>query len=125
MITQQIKINVSISGAEDIYSNSFISPNSAYGEDVMDDLSTGTKTSAPGDIKTTKDSLLTSTITSQIVTSRTIENRVERSAVADPILSRTSGLEGLLAFKNVEDSFDSNDVELSGRYNVIQPSKTV
>lgn len=50
--------------------------------------------------------------------------RVERSP--DPILSKPSGIEDLLLTKNIGESLDSNDVELSGRVAAfIQPSKTV
>ncbi|CAH0551973.1 unnamed protein product [Brassicogethes aeneus] len=105
----------------DHISNSFISPNSAS-DDIIQELDFGSRTSSPDDIQVTKVQK-TPLFGSQINTTPTLKTRLERSA--DPILSRTSGLDGLLAFKNVEESFDSNDVELSGRMaNIIQPSKT-
>ncbi|RZC35024.1 hypothetical protein BDFB_007198, partial [Asbolus verrucosus] len=96
----------------DGYSNSFISPNSAKDlQSQHEGIKAGDRTSAPEDI------LLTSSITSH-----TSQNKVKRSA--EPILSRTTGIDSLLSHKNVGESLDSNDVELSGRVLNISPSKT-
>lgn len=45
---------------------------------------------------------------------------------ANPVLHRTASLDDLLSYKNVGDSLDSNDVEMSGRIvQFIQPTSTV
>ncbi|XP_050296688.1 uncharacterized protein LOC126736402 [Anthonomus grandis grandis] len=108
-----------------VYPNSFISPNSAAEE--------------PGDPVGGENSLKTTATflegVSRIINEEEkdevsidetpvyISNRVERSA--EPVLTRTTGDDNLLIFKNVEESLDSNDVELSGRIgHFIQPSRT-
>lgn len=52
--------------------------------------------------------------------SRVAHTKFKRSP--DPIVSRTTGTDNLINYKNVE-SLDNNDVELSGRIVNISPSK--
>lgn len=116
-----------------IYPNSFISPNSADKHPEQIVSAEALKTSGPkditptlllkddnedrGNLDTNSENLLGVSISS------VEEKRVERSA--DPILSKTTAEDNLLLFKNIEDSFDRNDVELSGRVaHLIQPSRT-
>ncbi|KAJ8925501.1 hypothetical protein NQ315_009339 [Exocentrus adspersus] len=114
-----------IYSVEDSY-YSFISPNSlAVDKDNDQNSQKGDRTSGPSEIGHTN-TIIKETVASyasEIATSSSNHQRVERSA--DPILSRTAGIDNLLPYKNVEDSLDGNDVELSGRIgNYIQPSKT-
>ncbi|KAJ8960131.1 hypothetical protein NQ318_003850 [Aromia moschata] len=113
--------------AEDPYSNSFISPNSAGAvHRVPKDTHrpAGDRTTGPDDI------LATDTVREEVATSlatetpaSSIHERDERSA--DPILSRTAGPDDLLVGKHLEDSLDGNEVELSGRIGgFIRPSRT-
>ncbi|CAG9764307.1 unnamed protein product [Ceutorhynchus assimilis] len=107
-------------GLANLYSNSFISPNSAEELDIR--LDESIKTSQLENIKATfvpenGDELR------QIKLTKATKERFEKST--EPILSRTSAGDNLLLFKNVEESLDNNDVELSGRIGrFIQPSKT-
>ncbi|KAJ8962470.1 hypothetical protein NQ314_005707 [Rhamnusium bicolor] len=111
-----------IPGIEDVYSNSFISPNSAEGNENELQSQLGDRTSGPSEIQFT-DPVIKS-YADEISATSSNHDRVKRSA--DPILSRTAGLDNLLIYKNVEESLDSNDVDLSGRIgSFIQPSKTV
>ncbi|KAL1501177.1 hypothetical protein ABEB36_006557 [Hypothenemus hampei] len=94
-----------------LYSNSFISPNSAEDLDLHTQTSKiiqPTKVSSSLKEQTNKDTLESS-------------SRVARSA--EPIISKTFAGENLLFFKNIEESLDGNGVELSGRH-YIQPSTT-
>jgi hypothetical protein len=95
----------------DGYSNSFISPSSAGEAHSKEETHLGDRTSAPDDI-----------FVASSVTPQPSQSKVRRSA--EPILSRTTGIDGLLTYKNVGESLDSNDVELSGRLLNINPSKT-
>ncbi|XP_044264897.1 uncharacterized protein LOC123011509 isoform X1 [Tribolium madens] len=100
---------VFIEGLDD-YSNSFISPNSARdSHSKIEEIKSGARTSAPDIILVTS-----STISSQ-------PHKFKRSP--DPILSRTD-VDSFLTYKNVGESLDNNDVELSGRVLNINPSKT-
>lgn len=113
-------------GLEDLYSNSFISPNSASADSDNEKSQLGDRTSGPSEIQHTDPTIkeTVASYASEIATSSSNSERVVRSA--DPILSRTAGMDNLLAYKNVDDSLDSNDVELSGRIgSFIQPSRTV
>lgn len=110
-------------GGADLYSNSFISPNSAeeVGVSLNFDESQARlidPTKTPGAVNEEASSKLESGTVAEP------NNRVLRSAV--PILSKTTAGDNLLLYKNVEDAFESNDVELSGRLgHIIQPSRTV
>ncbi|XP_076259530.1 calcium-binding EGF-like domain-containing protein pawn isoform X2 [Rhynchophorus ferrugineus] len=116
-------ILLSVSGGlGDIYSNTFISPNSA--DDNFAEISTPKLIDATKFVYNEQEgsSLMNDDEKSPDFTS--IESRrVQRSA--DPILTSTAAEDKLLLFKNVDDSLDSNDVEMSGRIgHYIQPSKT-
>lgn len=123
---QTLKNNSFSVGGADMYSNSFISPNSAeeVGVSLQFDESQARlidPTKTPGAVNEE-----TSSSNSKIESGTVAEpnNRVLRSAV--PILSKTTAGDNLLLYKNVEDAFESNDVELSGRLgHIIQPSRTV
>lgn len=109
-------------GGADLYSNSFISPNSAEEVGVSPNFDESQArlidpTKTPGAVNEETSSKVVGTIAEP-------NNRVLRSAV--PILSKTTAGDNLLLYKNVEDAFESNDVELSGRLgHIIQPSRTV
>lgn len=108
-----------------MYSNSFISPNSAREIDFRIVEEQTIKTSVPENIQATNLRKIEDEDEGEKVDGTSVDRqRVERSA--DPILSKTSAVDNLLLFKNIEESLDSNDVELSGRIgHFIQPSKTV
>ncbi|KAK9886647.1 hypothetical protein WA026_017568 [Henosepilachna vigintioctopunctata] len=114
-------INRFLAGADEIQSNSFISPNSAGRGDLHEGSIYQKKTATPS---------LESHITSDIKTwdevkinpSKSQNERVARSA--DPIISKTSDVDRFIMYKNIEEALDSNDVELSGRLVNISPSKT-
>lgn len=108
-------------GIADLYSNSFISPNSAEEVGVSPNFKSQAKlidpTKTPGTVNEETSKIESGTVAEP-------NNRVLRSAV--PILSKTTAGDNLLLYKNVEDAFESNDVELSGRLgHFIQPSRTV
>lgn len=114
-----------VSAVEDVYSNSFISPNSAA-EAVIHESEVVNITSGQSEIVVLSATPQTKLISpSESTLSISTHERTVRSA--NPILSRTaSSLDDLPSYKNVADSLDSNDVELSGRImQYIQPSKTV
>ncbi|XP_066249149.1 uncharacterized protein pwn isoform X2 [Euwallacea similis] len=103
---------VSGKGSADLYHNSFISPNSANQPKAL-----------LKSIESTNEPIGEFSPSDVIEGSSVHKERVERSA--DPILSKTSAGDTLILYKNIEDAFESNDVELSGRLgNFIQPSKT-
>lgn len=110
---------LSFAGADDLFSNSYISPNSAKDYETQEhSVFHGDKTSGPVVIQldSSKDFSIKSSIKE--------EKRFARSV--DPLVQTTAGLGDILTFKNVDDSLDSNDVEYSGRIaQFIQPSKTV
>lgn len=115
---------VSIAGIEDPYHNSFISPYSAK-EAVARESEAADMTSGQSEIAlpgaTSESKTLLSSSESPIVIA-THERQVRS---ASPVLHRTASLDDLL-YKNVGDSLDSNDVELSGRVvQFIQPTRTV
>lgn len=108
-----------------MYSNSFISPNSAQ-EVIAHESEAVDITSGQSEIvvsSATSESKLTPP--SESTLSISTHNRPARNA--NPIISRTTSfLDDLPTYKNVADSLDSNDVELSGKImHFIQPSKTV
>lgn len=119
-----------INALNDVYSNSFISPNSANAE-ADDNVVQAMQTSRPKDIKESEKSVTTDFTSEDIsmieknkdLSLSSSASRVLRSA--DPILSQTAITNEFNVFKNVEEALDSNDVELSGRLaGYIQPSKT-
>lgn len=80
-------------------------------------------TSGPSEIYISE-SKIPVTSESEIALHLTTITRIKRSA--DPILSKPSGIDELLSSKNVAESLDYNDVELSGRIaTLIQPSRTI
>lgn len=107
---------VSVSG--DVYSNSFISPNSAS------DLEGSERPELPVDV-TSGPSEITNSRLSSLTASETFHTIQKRSAA--PILSSSiGGIDDLLSSKNVGESLESNDVELSGKVvSFIQPSRTI
>lgn len=118
---------------QDAYSQSFISPNSAVNEirnaneQQQQHEQYVDKTSGPSEIvriTSVGGTITPSSISGQFSVKKSKAIRTARSA--DPILSKTSGVDNLLAYKNIEESLDSNDVEMSARVDhLIQPSKTV
>ncbi|ENN79488.1 hypothetical protein YQE_04132, partial [Dendroctonus ponderosae] len=106
-----------VPGASDLYSNSFISPSSSSHLDIQwrpeRAIQSAQIESTSGPDEDAED----------IEGTPVANSRVQRSA--EPILSKTSAGDDLLLHKNIEDTLDSNDVELSGRLgHVIQPSRT-
>ncbi|KAK4884765.1 hypothetical protein RN001_001036 [Aquatica leii] len=113
---------VIITGVEDVYSNSYVSPKSG-GNNVLPEISGSLVdvTSGPSEILTSESKTIT--FSSETRIQQTNNPRIERSA--DPIISKPSGIDEL-SLKNVADNLDTNDVEFSGRIaSFIQPSKTL
>lgn len=110
-----ITLNILLSVSGDVYSNSFISPNSAKEPMEFD--------SEAVDMTSGRSEILAPTSLEPSESSSSTYERPARSVV-NQIVSQTT-LDDLLTFKNVADSLDTNDVELSGRIaHFIQPSKT-
>ncbi|KAF5274133.1 hypothetical protein FQR65_LT04531 [Abscondita terminalis] len=113
---------VIITGLEDIYSNTYVSPKSIdnHIEPLMSESAVDV-TSGPSEIRTSESK--TSVLSSETKIHQTNNHRIERSA--DPIISKPSGIDEL-SLKNIADNLDTNDVEFSGRVaSFIQPSKTL
>ncbi|XP_057652255.1 uncharacterized protein LOC130891484 [Diorhabda carinulata] len=107
---------------EDVYSNSFISPNSANlkAPENFKRIITSELESFPKESEHLSDLIQDGTDSTNLLSSAT---RVIRSA--DPILSRTAISDEFNLYKNIEEALESNDVELSGKIvENIQPSKT-
>lgn len=109
--------------AEDVYSNSFISPNSANIEEqdnLPKEIITSGLESFRRESETFPSSFQDGIGSTNLFSSA---SRVLRSA--DPILSRTAISDEFNLYKNIGEALESNDVELSGKIvENIQPSKT-
>ncbi|XP_072390317.1 uncharacterized protein pwn [Diabrotica undecimpunctata] len=112
---------------EDIYSNSFISPNSAK-FNAEDDQLPAIRTSEAKDIfeetsRVARSALRDEPLDKEDHQVTSSAHRVARSM--DHILSSTAIADDYNLYKNVDEALESNDVELSGRLaGYIQPSKT-
>lgn len=117
----QVKISFFVSVFGDAYSNSFISPNSAgelEGSELPSELPVDV-TSGPNEIVATRPASASALHTNYPETFR-------RSDEPLPPSSSMGGIDELLSSKNVGESLDSNDVELSGKVvRFIQPSRTI
>ncbi|KAK9685460.1 Calcium-binding EGF domain [Popillia japonica] len=107
----------------DIYSNSYISPNSASDNEHHIEYDEETihphVTSAPRQFHSSTTKILLSPKENEsdhVINERSIE----------PTISRTTSIDDLLSLKNTLDHIETNDVELSGRVpQFIQPSRTL
>lgn len=105
-----------------MYSNSYISPNSAEENVDYKETITAQRTSGPRDIRESESE---THVTSSSETSSS--NNKLTSSVEPIILHRTTGIDDLTSYKNVADVLETNDVEYSGRREgyYIQPSSTI
>lgn len=106
-----------------MYSNSYISPNSADENVEYKETVTAQRTSGPRDIRESESETY---VTSSSEISNGNDDELKSSA--EPIiLHRTTGIDDLTSYKNVADVLETNDVEYSGRRDgyYIQPSSTI
>lgn len=110
---------------DDVYHNSFISPNSAK-EAIAVESEVAGMTSGQSEILLPSVTSESKTLLSSSESSIIIATHERQVRSANPVLHRTASLDDLLSYKNVGDSLDSNDVEMSGRVvQFIQPTSTV
>lgn len=110
---------------DNIYHNSFISPNSAK-DAIALELEAADMTSAQSEILLPSAISESKTLLSSSESSIVIVTHERHVRSANPVLHRTASLDDLLSYKNVGDSLDTNDVEMSGRIvQFIQPTRTV